>query len=138
MNSDKCDRRAGFTLVEIIVALVLVGIAGAVLATLISRTAYQMNRPREVLREAFALQAVMENIVARHDELDDLGQLSAQIGDEGSLVDNAFGPYLVVDNHLVDFDAQDEEVASATNALLKVSIQNQVGETLSRLFTEDL
>ncbi len=138
MKARRLGSRDGFTLVEIIVALVLIAIAGAILTSLISRTATRMNRPRELLREAFALQAVMENIVAQHEALDDLALLSDQVGDEGVDVDNQFGSYQVVDNHLVAFDGDDDEVASATNALLKVSVRNAVGETLSRLFTEDI
>jgi prepilin-type N-terminal cleavage/methylation domain-containing protein len=130
--------RSGFTLVEIIVALVLIAIAASILATLISRSTTQANVPRQVLREAFALQAVMENVVARHEALDDLAALKDEIGDEGSAVDNDFGVYTVLDNHNVAFDADDQEEAVATNGLLKVSIQNQVGETISRLFTEAL
>ncbi len=130
--------RSGFTLVEIIVALVLIAIAASILAMLISRSTTQANVPRQVLREAFALQAVMENVVARHEALDDLSALRDEIGDEGSAVDNDFGVYTVLDNHNVAFDADDKEEAVATNGLLKVSIQNQVGETISRLFTEAL
>jgi prepilin-type N-terminal cleavage/methylation domain-containing protein len=138
MKARRLGSRDGFTLVEIIVALVLIAIAGAILTTLISRTAIRMNRPRVQLREAFALQAVMENLVAHHKDLDDLALLSDQIGDEGADVANQFGSYQVVDNHLVTFDGDDAEVASATNSLLKVSIRNPLGETLSRLFTENI
>jgi prepilin-type N-terminal cleavage/methylation domain-containing protein len=137
MKARRLGNRDGFTLVEIIAALVLIAIAGAILTTLISRTASRMNRPRVLLQEAFALQAVMESIVAQHRELDDLGLLSHQIGDENGQADNDFGSYYVVANHRVTFD-DDKEVPSATNALLKVSIQNSLGETLTRLFTEDI
>ncbi len=138
MKARDRERRRGFTLVEIIGALVLIAIAGSILTTLISRSTMQANVPRQVLREAFALQGVMENMVARHEELDDLETLMVEIGAEGSVADNDFGVYKVRHNHLVAFDADDQESVSATNELLKVSVQNGVGETISRLFTEAL
>ncbi len=131
-------RQEGFTLIEVILALVLIAIAGAMLATLVSRSTTQVNRPRETLGAAFSLQAVMENIVARHIVLGNLGALSAEIGSEGSTPDNDFGVYEVLHNRYIAFDGGNQEVlATVTNNLLKISIRDNLGETITRLFMEN-
>ena len=137
MSMPKLPKRTGFSLIEVIVALLLVGIAAAIMATYISQSLNRVNRPRETISSAFFLHAVMENIVARHDVLGDLSDLSAEIGAESSAADNNFGVYQVQHNRYVDFNGGNVEFASASNALLKVSIRNELGETLTRLFTGD-
>jgi len=139
MNNLKHNRRSAFTLIEVIVALVLISIAGAMMATLISRSLVQVNRPREMLAEAFLLQSVMENIVARHSALSDVDVLSQEVGGEGIRINNSFGLYTVQHNRFVWFDGFSQEIgASATNNLLKISIQNDLGEKITRLFARKL
>jgi prepilin-type N-terminal cleavage/methylation domain-containing protein len=134
MSKNRNLSSKGFSLIEVIVALVLISIAAASLVTYISHSANQVNRPRETLRDILSLQAVMENVVARHNALMDVDSLSAEIGSEGNSVDNNFGVYYVRHNRFVEFDGANEEMSAVTNELLKVSIQNDLGESLTRLF----
>ena len=134
MSTDRNLSSKGFTLIEVIVTLVLVSIAAASLATYISRSANQVHRPRETLRDILSLQAVIENIVSSHNALMDVDALSLEIGSEGSSADNDFGVYYVLHNRFVEFDGANEEMSAVTNELLKVSIQNDLGESLTRLF----
>jgi prepilin-type N-terminal cleavage/methylation domain-containing protein len=134
MRTNRNLSSKGFSLIEVIVALVLISIAAASLATYISGSANQVNRPRETLRDILSLQAVMENIVSSHNALMDVDALSAEIGSEGSSENNDFGGYYVLHNRFVEFDGANEEMSAVTNDLLKVSIQNDLGESLTRLF----
>jgi type II secretory pathway pseudopilin PulG len=138
MNASRQLQGAGFSLVEVIFALVLIAVAGAMLVTLVSRSSTQVNRPRETLSEALSLQSVMENIVARDAVLGDLSVLSAEIGSEGSAANNSFGVYDVLHNRFVEFDGANQEVVAVTTTnLLKVSIRDNLGETITRLFSEE-
>ena len=134
MSTNRNLSSKGFSLIEVIVALVLISIAAATLATYISRSANQVNRPRETLRDILSLQSVMENVVSRHNVLMDVDALSAEIGSEGNSANNNFGVYNVMHNRFVDFDGANEEMSAVTNDLLKISIQNDLGESLTRLF----
>jgi prepilin-type N-terminal cleavage/methylation domain-containing protein len=134
MSTNRNLSSKGFSLIEVIVALVLISIAAASLATYISGSANQVNRPRETLRDILSLQSVMENIVSSHNALMDVDALSLEIGSEGNSENNDFGGYYVLHNRFVEFDGDNEEVSAVTNDLLKVSIQNDLGESLTRLF----
>jgi prepilin-type N-terminal cleavage/methylation domain-containing protein len=129
--------RGGFTLLEIIMALVLVALGGSILITLVSRSTSGVHRPRELLTDSFSIRATMENIVSRAAVLDDVDQLSGEVGAEGSDMANTFGTYTVEHNRFVAYDADGDETAAGTNTLLKVSIFNARGETLTRLFARD-
>ena len=137
MSATGHRERTGFSLIEVIVALLLMAIAAAIMVTYISHSLNRVHRPRETITSVFSIHAVMENIVDRHDVLGDLSDLSAEIGAESSAADNDFGVYQVKHNRYVDFDGANSEFTSASNALLKVSIRNEFGETLTRLFTGD-
>ena len=134
MSTNRNLSSKGFSLIEVIVTLVLISIAAATLATYISRSANQVNRPRETLRDILSLQSVMENVVSRHNVLMDVDALSVEIGSEGNSANNDFGVYNVLHNRFVEFDGANEEMSAVTNDLLKISIQNDLGESLTRLF----
>ena len=135
MRSTRHSRSSGFSLVEVIVALVLIGVVAAVATTFISNSMTQVHRPRETLSAAFSIQAVMENVVARHAALGDLSDLSAEIGPENSSANNSLGIYQVQHNRFIAFNNSNDEISTTTNSLLKVSIQNDLGEKITRLFS---
>ena len=137
MKETLCRKRSGFTLVEVIVALMLVSVLAAMMMTFISQSLNQVNRPRETLDAVLSLQSVMESVVARHELLGDLSDLSAEVGSESSSASNNFGVYQVQHNRFVTFDGGKAEISSTNNSLLKISIRNDLGETVTRLFTGD-
>jgi prepilin-type N-terminal cleavage/methylation domain-containing protein len=67
-----------------------------------------------------------------------LTTLKNNIGAEGSSPDNSYGKYSVDKNRFIQFDpTTGNETSSATNDILKVSIKNDIGETLTALFMSD-
>lgn len=132
----KRTSRHGFTMIEIIAAVVLGALAMLAILPLFDRVFLLSHEPRIQLREGLDLQAAMEGIVAWH--TNGLSRLHSHVGAEGTMYD---GRFTVVNNHYVRFDGVGGGVESADPAntnLLKVTIQNALGEQLTRLFTEPL
>jgi prepilin-type N-terminal cleavage/methylation domain-containing protein len=131
------DKHAGFTLIEVIIAIVMIGVAASMLIGIVGRSVSGIQQPRETLAKAHQLQSTMENIVAYAREVDDVDQLSAAIGAIGTDMNNAFGAYHVSQNEFVIYDGAGVEVAASSNTLLKIAIRGQSGEVLTRLFARD-
>ncbi len=67
-----------------------------------------------------------------------LTTLKNNIGAEGTSQDNSYGKYTVELNRFIQFNATTgTETSSATNEILKVTIKNDIGETLTVLFMAD-
>ena len=67
-----------------------------------------------------------------------LATLKYKIGVEGSEYTNNYGKYTVVENRFIQFDASGIERADAiANNILKVTLKNETGETLTSLFFSD-
>jgi len=67
-----------------------------------------------------------------------LTTLKNNIGVEGSSQDNSYGKYSVDKNRFIQFDqTTGNETSSATNDILKVTIKNDIGETMTALFMVD-
>ena len=132
MRVARQDRAPGFTLIELIITLVMASILAAMFLPYLGRTFARSHLPRIWLQDAYSLQTVMENIISAHTgTLDDL---SAAIGTEGSSQANSFGSYDVIHNRFVGFDGGgNETTAPGTNNLLKVSVQNDLGDVLTRV-----
>ena len=129
-------RPAGFTLIEVVAAIVLSAIAMAAILPFLDRVFLMSYEPREQLREGLALQSTMEDLVAwQNANTNGLDALQARVGAENSLY---LGLYTVRDNHYVAFPGNAESEVVATNNLLNVTLQNALGETASRLFAEPL
>lgn len=124
--------RNGFTLIEVIVTLLIAAIALAAVIPFLGDVFLRSHEPRRQLRQAMDLQAAMENVVAAHTGT--LDELQAYVGPEQQLFFNRFR---VLANGYVDFDSGNE-IASGQNRLLKVTIENDLGETLTRLFAMPL
>jgi prepilin-type N-terminal cleavage/methylation domain-containing protein len=128
----RCHTRSGFTLLEVIATLVVAAIAASVLIPLLGRVFARNYETRVQYREIADLQSAMESLVTRG--TNSLAVLSAHVGAEGGTY---AGRYTVVQNRYVQFSGGAE--ASATNtALLKITLQNSLGETVTRLFAESL
>ena len=127
----KSASKAGFTLPEVIVTLVLIAIIGVTLIVLMGHALTRSSDPATRLREAMALRTVMENIQSVHSN--DLAATSSAVGSEDSGQDNAFGQYYVIHNRYIEFVSQAEQ-SGGTN-ILKVTIRNAQGDRLTRLFT---
>lgn len=130
----KSVRPAGFTLIEVIVAIVLSAVAMAAILPFLGNVFMRSHEPRTQLEEGLALQTAMERIVVRF-ATNDLATLQARLAAE---VASCPGTNLaIVDNAYVQFDAGGQETASSgSNYLLKITLRNDLGETVTRLFAE--
>jgi prepilin-type N-terminal cleavage/methylation domain-containing protein len=130
----KMHRPSGFTLIEVIVAIVLSAIAMAAILPLLGNVFLMAHEPREQLHEAFALQSAMDELVVWHRE----NIHSADLGPFVAHVDDHFPRNgVTAQRGYIEFIGEAESATSATN-LFKVTLQNSLGETLVRLFTVPL
>lgn len=131
----------GFTLIEIIIAFVLMGILAAMFSTFFTRAFTESSTPLVRLDEDLDLAAVMENMIADNMNGTALGTLYTQVGATGTNQSNKYGAYKVVENQYISFDASGAEVDSGSTptSILKVTIQSTSADnaqTLTYLFTE--
>lgn len=134
VHVDRRTARAkrGFTLIELIVTIVIAAIALAAVIPFLGETFQRSHEPRVQLGSAMDLQGAMENIVAMHSGT--LAMLKTDIGPQGSLRE---GRFVVVENGYIEF-VNGQEVGSSNGALLKVTLRNELGETVTRLFSVPL
>jgi prepilin-type N-terminal cleavage/methylation domain-containing protein len=126
---------AGFTLVELVAAIVISALALAAVLPLMDRVFLRSHEPRLQLRDGLELHAAMEDLVARHTNR--LEGLRQHVGPEGALLLD--GRFTVVDNHYVSFTPGRVEQADALHTnLLKITLRGDGGEQVTRLFTEPL
>lgn len=128
----KKNRACGFTLIEVVVAIVISALAMAAILPFLGDVFLLAHEPRLQLRDGLSLQTAMEELIAFH--TNGLPVLRAEVGSEGTMYKNRF---LVINNHYTAF-AAGVETAPSTNNLLKITLQNNLGETLTRLYTEPL
>lgn len=131
----------GFTLIEIIITFVLIGIMAAMFSTFFTRAFTESSTPLVRLDEDFELAAVMENMIADFKSGTNIAAISTAVGTAGSDQSNNYGAYKVVENQYISFDASGNEVASGSTptSILKVTIQSTSADnaqTLTYLFTE--
>ena len=123
---------SGFTLIEVIVAIVLSAIAMAAILPMLDRVFQLSHEPRTTLQDGLDLQSAMDGLVvwdAAHSNAPAL--LQEHIGAVGGL----FQDMVVVNNGFVTFPGTGgNESAAANQLLLKVTLQNSLGETATRLF----
>lgn len=121
-----------FTLIEVVVTLVIVGLSLAVVVPILSQAFMRSYEQPVQLRDAVDLHTAMENIVALQGS-GTLAELSAAVGSEGSVIG---GRFTVVHNRYVTFVGGAETSSPGDNLLLRVTLRNRLGEQLSRLFAE--
>jgi len=129
----KARRSRGFTLIEVLVAIVLSAIAMAAILPMLDQVFLRSHEPRTQLDEGIALQTAMENLVVWH--TNGLESLRLHIGAEGG---SYLGVYPVQDNHYVEFSGGTEAAAGTATNLLKVTLRNSLGEASTRLFTKSI
>lgn len=126
--------KTGFTILEFIIALTLVAIAGTLLVTYLDTSLSAGVDPAVTLDESFALHEVMENICAN--ATNDFALMSSRVGAEGSTQVNSYGEYDVIHNRYISFSGGAEQ-AGGTN-MLKITISRAWGngneESLTRVF----
>lgn len=127
-------RRAGWTLIELILTITLVAIALAAVVPFLGGAFTRSAEPRTQLLEAMDLQSGMEDIVALQAQSVTLPQLRTLVGPEGGTWNEHL---VVVENRFVGF-AGGAESSPATNSLLKVTLENGLGERITRLFSDPL
>ncbi len=134
-------RPAGFTLIEVVAAIVLSAIAMAAILPFLSNVFLKSHEPRTQLDEGLALQTAMENLVVWHsfntnappgiNSLDLLRQYIAT---------NLPSDIVALETNYVDF-AGGTETTSTNKDLLKVTLlidRDDVIERVTRLFTRPL
>ena len=123
---------SGFTLIEVIVAIVLSAIAMAAILPMLDRVFLMSHEPRTTLQDGLDLQTAMDELVvwdAAH------SNAPALLQEHAGAVGDSFEGMAVVNNGYVDFpDDGGVESATATPLLLKVTLRNPLGETVTRLF----
>lgn len=132
------DKKYGFTLIEVIIAIIVMAILGTVAVSYLGTSLTNSSLPITNIKQSCALQTVMENITADYKAnfMSNLSGLSAAIGSGNQ--SNGYGQYTVVDNKFIQFNSSGQEIAGlSTDArpLLKVSIKNSLGEILTVLFS---
>ena len=130
MNAAKHN---GFTLIELIVTMVLVAISLAAILPLLDRVYLMSYEPGAQMRQNFALRSAMEELILWH--TNGLESLRLHVGSEGSIY---AGQFDVRNNRYISMSGFVESPPGATNNLLKVTLENDLGETVTRLFTVPL
>ncbi len=133
--------RDGFTLVEVIVAIMVAAILGAMFVQVMGTSLTGSVEPLTSVQYAFKLNGVMEKMTMDYKEL--LEESSRPLMTFQTHVDNGyknaddrcegcpyFGPYTITYNDYISFDA-------GGSTILKVSIADENGEQrLAALFTK--
>ncbi len=121
---------SGFTLIEVIVAIVLSAIAMAAILPMLDRVFQLSHEPRTTLQAGLDLQTAMDELVAW-----DMAHTNNPVllYDHVPAAGGTFLGQTVVFNGFTAFSGGGE-VAPTTNNLLKISLRNPLGETVTRLF----
>ncbi len=133
MNRRLKGKSGGFTLLEVVVAIVIIALALAAVVPLLSQVFMRSYEQPVQLRDAVDLHSAMEDLVASQGT-NTLATLHAATGAEGSLLN---GRFTVVHNRYVTFTGGAEGGSPAFNTLLKITLRNALGEQLTRLFAEE-
>lgn len=137
MNSSQrpitIPQSSGFSLIEVIISLVLVGIFAAMIVPFFQTGVYQSAELVQMREELYDLNTVMANMVAKYEAeyKTKLGDLYEAIGSTGTTQDNEdFGQYFVVSSTLKDIGS-----GTDNGLLITISGPNRLGN-LTYLFTE--
>ena len=134
MNSPTPVRRqSGFTLMEIILTLLVLGVVGSLLFEVFGSSFVGSLGPVTEIQNAFGLEEAMEEMTDDCLSGTALTTLQARIGARVY----GDGNYTVDANSFVTFDSNKNVVADAGggNDTLRVTISRATGESLTTLFT---
>ena len=124
--------RQGFTLLEVIAAIMLTALAMIAVFPFLDRVFQLAHEPATTLQEAFSLQTAMEHLV----EWDTAHTNDPELLHQHLQADSHFMGQRVVSNLFVEFTPGGQlNTAPATNYLLLVGLQStSTFETVVRLF----
>ena len=143
MRNSTLRRARGFTLIEIIITLVVLAIAGTMLAVFMGPGITKVSDPLTALQNDASLQMVMENLIARASATD-MATLKTEIGASGAnqtndFSNNAFAyrvdrnSYCVLDSGTNTFT---DSVSVTDYLCVTITLPNQSGSKISYLFTD--
>jgi prepilin-type N-terminal cleavage/methylation domain-containing protein len=135
-------RPRGFSLIEIIITLVVLAIAGAMLATFMGPGITRSSDPLRALQNDASLQAVMENMIAAANPA--TGTKPSLESMKANIAGNAYGNATVERNCYCNIDGSNtfvcdaDQVFSAAKEFLCVTISHptQAGSKISYLFAK--
>jgi len=127
------------TLLELVIALTLVGIVGAALVPYLGTALEQSAAPVSALDQSLLLSQVMSRIAgdAATTYSADLASLKTAVGGEGTTQSNGYGSYTVTANRFIKFVAGAEmNITDGVDPedLLRVTVSNSAGLQLTALF----
>ncbi len=127
----------GFTLIEIIIAIVVVAFVAVMLDSYFGRAVTGSAAPIERLSAAFEAQSAMENVTADYlaNYTSNLSGLKNAIGTEGSALNPSYGQGTVIDNHFITWNSSDKEAPAAVGNCLEVTVKDATGGTLTQIYT---
>jgi prepilin-type N-terminal cleavage/methylation domain-containing protein len=139
LRNSTLRRARGFTLIEIIITLVVLAIAGTMMVVFMGPGITKVSDPLTALQNDASLQMVMENMIADQKITypTNLPGLSTAIGASGSDQSNTYGQYHVDRNSLCDADGSNVFTNNVSGPYLCVTISqpDQSGSKISYLFT---
>ncbi len=124
-------RSSGFTLIDVIVAIVLSAISLVAILPMLDKVFLLSHEPRTTLQAGLSLQAAMDELVAwdmAHSNNPTL--LYNHVPAPGG----TFLGQTVVNLRFIALTNGVETIPPVTNNLLKVTLRNPLGETTTRLF----
>ena len=139
----------GFTLIELIASLVIIGVLGSMLALFLGESATKAGQSLIWLDSPLRLNTVMANIVAdyRQNFTADLQALQLKLANPSA---SGFGDYLLAPggNHFVKFvggaavdinsDPSDPEYGKYLKVAIRPTDESRASETLTHLFTNKI
>ena len=128
---------SGFTLLEVVLTIVIAAFLGIMLNSFFGKAITGSPTPVNNLREAFNAQGIMEKITSDYlaTYTTNLAGLSGRVG-SGAQNNAHYGAYTVVANQFITWTNYDETASGSATKCLKVTIRDNVGETLTQIFTD--
>ncbi len=120
-------------MIEVIITIVIGALALAAILPYLGAVFMRSNEPRVQLVHAVDLQAAMEDLVSIH--TNELSVLHQHVGNVG---EHYQGRFMILENHYVSFPGSTEVTEGVQTNLLKITLQNELGETITRLFSVPL
>lgn len=144
-----CDRARGFTLIEVIVALIVAAILGTMLVTFMESGIAESAKTIFRVKNTYDLGKVIENMTADYKSLiatiaTPLAQIKTNVGATGTQKNNAYGSYKVNYNDYITFNCPSPSSKSCpeipslgVSSILKVTITDSGNtQTITALFAQ--